>query len=810
MLIEENITFWDSAPAALQLLAPLLEAGCEAASKSRLRLVFLSGDWIPLTLPDALKRSFPGVAVIGLGGATEATVWSNYYPIGEIEPEWVSIPYGRPIQNARYYILDSRLSPCPVHVPGELYIGGDCLASGYTDLSLTEERFIYDPFAEAGGVMYRTGDRARWMPDGNIEFLGRLDHQIKIRGYRIETAEIQARMLKHPLIREAVVTDWTGRDGQKQLCAYYVPSKEIELKEEELREYLAGFLPWYMVPAYFKSLESLPLTMNGKINRGLLPAPYSSEHSKEQYLAPQSDKEKTIAAIWSELIGVESIGIKDNFFHLGGNSMHIIQMHMKLSEHGYKASTADLFAYQTIEVLAPMITLADRHNERAWIAGGHVPIHPNVAYSLSFKNDPYKHRFGVKKWIKLPVRIPPEMVQNALRILMKRHDALLLRYEESADGWIQSIAAQGDDMPLEFCDVSEIEEGKREQWMSDIVENMEEHIRLQHGPMVYFYLFDCGEWSELAYFLHHFTNDLHSTSVFEQELFILIQQQIEGAQIKLPPVTSSFKDFCEAMLRYAQSEVCLKQLDYWKAPSDSDYVIPRDRDGQCVGWSYDDVYCSHDFTEGVKLLRHISRTGLQMNDILTAAFLRMYYRWSGKRAVVMNVFEDGRCLYEQQLDLSRTMGWMATMIPVKFEIDPDAKILEQLMQIKEQYSNHPHDNSYWLLRYYHPDAGTRQEIADIPEPQINFNFRGLQETDVRESNGIVAKKVPYPQMDAFYSDLVRNNLLLFNCAIEGNLLTFDWNYSTEVHAPETIGELSDLFLEELHSIVEAIRSVSIE
>lgn len=805
MLEVDDITFWDSAPAALQLLAPLLEAGNAALLHSRLRLIFLSGDWIPLNLPGVLRRSFPGVKLVGLGGATEATVWSNYFPIEEINPEWVSIPYGRPIQNARYYILDSRLSPCPVHVPGDLYIGGDCLSSGYTDAVLTQERFMPDPFVRTTDArMYKTGDRARWMPDGNMEFLGRLDHQVKIRGYRVEIAEIQARMLKHPAIRESIVTDCLGQDGQKQLCAYYVTEQDADLKIDDLRDYLADFLPAYMVPSYLVGLEQMPLTENGKINRKLLPEPVQDGRGQVSYIAPRNDKEATIAAVWSELIGVERIGIRDNFFHLGGNSMHIIQMHMKLSERGYKVSTSDLFKYQTIETLVHAVVLTDEYRESTGISPGQLPIHPNVMYSLSFENDPYKHRFGVKKWIQLPVRISPETVGNALRILMNRHDALLLRYAQTGDGWVQMIEPLNDKIPLGWSDVSELSDDERDKLMSRMIENIEDQVSLAQGPLFYFHLFDCGEWSEIAYFVHHFTNDLHSISVFEHEFAMLIQQQIEGNPIKLPAATSTFKEFCEAMLRYAQSETCANQMDYWMTPATSDYEIPRDRDGKCVGWSFVEAAYGCDFSEGMKLLGNIGRTGLQMNDVLTAAFLRMYYLWSGKPAVVLNVFEDGRCLYEEHLDLSRTMGWMATMIPVKFEIDPDASIPEQLDQVKEQYTNHPHDNSYWLLRYYHPDPMVREQIAGIPEPQINFNFRGASSVDSKQENSMIAKKAPCPETGSFYSDLVRNNLLLFDCAIEDKRLNFVWNYSTEVHTSATIGRLTEMFIQELQHIVNAI------
>ncbi|HYN22193.1 MAG TPA: amino acid adenylation domain-containing protein, partial [Thermoanaerobaculia bacterium] len=229
ILTEERITFWDSAPAALQQLAPFFEPPGTGASA--LRLVLLSGDWIPVTLPDQVRESFSGARVVSLGGATEATIWSNFFPIGEVAPEWQSIPYGRPIANARYHALDDGFEPCPIGVAGDLYIGGRggaCLAAGYANApDLTADRFVPDPFGgEPGGRLYRTGDRARYWPDGNLEFLGRLDNQVKIRGYRIELGEIEAALAVHPAVEGAVVLALPGPAGDRRLVAYLVPGRK--------------------------------------------------------------------------------------------------------------------------------------------------------------------------------------------------------------------------------------------------------------------------------------------------------------------------------------------------------------------------------------------------------------------------------------------------------------------------------------------------------------------------------------------------------------------------------------------------------
>ncbi|MFP5284998.1 MAG: amino acid adenylation domain-containing protein, partial [Thermoanaerobaculia bacterium] len=290
ILLEEPITIWDSAPAALVRLAPLFPS--EPAVHSRLRRVMLSGDWIPVTLPDRVRAAFPRAEVTSLGGATEATVWSNGYPIGEVDPEWPSIPYGRPMPNAQYHVLDAGLSPCPVGVPGDLYIGGGCLCVGYAHQpDLTAAAFLPDPFGEPGARIYRTGDRARYFPDGNLEFLGRIDHQVKIRGFRIELGEIEVALARHESVRKAVVLAREDVPGDKRLVAYVVPAGELP----DLRDFLRQSLPEYMIPAAFVELEALPVTPNGKLDRKALPRPELDRDAGRPFAAPNGPVEELVA-----------------------------------------------------------------------------------------------------------------------------------------------------------------------------------------------------------------------------------------------------------------------------------------------------------------------------------------------------------------------------------------------------------------------------------------------------------------------------------------------------------------------------------
>jgi amino acid adenylation domain-containing protein/non-ribosomal peptide synthase protein (TIGR01720 family) len=359
LLLEGPVTVWDSAPAALQQLVPLLPGPARSGAEGpRLRLVLLSGDWIPVPLPDLVRASFPRAQVISLGGATEATVWSNWYPIGEVDPRWPSIPYGRPIANAAYHVLDRALQPAAIGVPGDLYIGGGCLCVGYARLpEVTAERFIPDPFAgEAGARLYATGDRARHGRDGNLEFLGRVDQQVKVRGYRIELEEIEAVLARHPGVREAAVVAREDVPGDKRLVGYVVPAVRPAPSPAELRSALQRSMPDYMVPWTFVTLASMPLTANGKLDRKALPAPREVADTGAGYVAPRNDFERAIAAAWQEVLKLPRVGANDSFFELGGSSLVATQVISRVREaFAVELPLRTLFEARTLAGLAERV-----------------------------------------------------------------------------------------------------------------------------------------------------------------------------------------------------------------------------------------------------------------------------------------------------------------------------------------------------------------------------------------------------------------------------------------------------------------------
>jgi len=361
----EGVTLWNSVPPMMEMLVEYAAenrsrkdpppAPLEKGGAINLRLAILGGDWLPLSLPQRAKALANGIEILSIGGPTETTIWNIGYLIKEVDPAWKSIPYGQPMANSKYYILNEALEDCPTWVPGQMYCAGVQLAKGYwRNEEKTKASFITHP--RTGERIYATGDLGRYLPDGNIEFLGRVDFQIKIRGHRVETGEIEAALTQHSAVKSAVVTA-VGEAEKQRLVAYIIPASKPEPTIEEIGNFLKEKLPEYMVPSAFIFLEKFPLSANGKIDRRALPQEAEIFQKIEvAYVPPQTNFEQTLAKIWQEVLGLEKVGINENFFDLGGNSLQVTKIYNELRRTWPKRlenlSLVDLFKYPTIGQLA--------------------------------------------------------------------------------------------------------------------------------------------------------------------------------------------------------------------------------------------------------------------------------------------------------------------------------------------------------------------------------------------------------------------------------------------------------------------------
>lgn len=354
LMERHGVTLWNSVPALAGLLIDYLEES--GRPLPTLRHALLSGDWIPLALPDRIRRSCPGAAVTSLGGATEASIWSVIYPIGQVDGSWSSIPYGRGMRHQSLHVLDERLGERPDWVSGELYIGGIGLARGYWgDAQKTARAFVTDPVS--GERLYRTGDLGRRLPGGNIEFLGRNDFQVKVQGYRIEPGEIEAALAAHPQVRQAVVVAHGSRAADKRLAAWVVAHAGADIDVASLRGFLRERLPEYVVPQHIGVLPELPLSANGKVDRQALPSDRLAMVTvPRQHVAPRDALEQRIAGLWGHVLGVADPGVEDDFFECGGDSMLAIRLLTALrGAFDFDFQLKHVFQARTIASLAVLV-----------------------------------------------------------------------------------------------------------------------------------------------------------------------------------------------------------------------------------------------------------------------------------------------------------------------------------------------------------------------------------------------------------------------------------------------------------------------
>jgi amino acid adenylation domain-containing protein len=562
VLAGEPITIWDSAPSLLAQLAP--HFGPIRDKDTKLRLVMLSGDWIPVALPDQVRAAFRSAKVIGLGGATEAAIWSNWFPVERVDPAWASIPYGRPIRNARYYLLDVHGQPAPVGVAAELYIAGDCVGDGYWNRpTLTAERFLPDPFVTSGGVvsgrwlasdhsplttrhsprMYRTGDLARFWPDGTIELLGRRDNQVKVRGFRIELGEVEATLGKHPHVEQAVASVLPDASGEKQLVAYVVPRPGRELAACDLRKYVRERLPEYLVPAHVAPIAGVPLTANGKVDRKALPPVGRVEPSPKTEVYPTTPDEAALATVWCEVLGLDRVGIHDNFFELGGHSLKAAQVVSRVRQRlGRELSLAAFFRSPTIAAAArAQVDVTTTDSAACGLATGA----PRAPAGPTQRQIWFLHQIGqpvdvynITYTVRLAGKTDVDALRTALTGVVQRHAALRTTFDDGGGQLWQVVHSP---QPVELP----VDDLPNEVAVRDLAAGFaREPFDFRRGPLCRARLIRLADDDHrLLLGWHHLVLDGQSLTIILRDLATLYTAALTGQPARLPPAPS-FADDC--------------------------------------------------------------------------------------------------------------------------------------------------------------------------------------------------------------------------------------------------------------------------
>jgi amino acid adenylation domain-containing protein/non-ribosomal peptide synthase protein (TIGR01720 family) len=835
LLRSRPITFWDSAPAALQQLTPYF-APPPGEPEARLRLVFLSGDWVPLTLPAEVWHTFGRARVIALGGATEATVWSNFHVVTAVDPRWSSIPYGRPIQNAVYHVLDLEFEPCPVGVAGDLHIGGECLASGYAEPALTAERFLPDSHAAVpGSRLYKTGDCARRWPDGTLEFLGRRDSQIKVRGFRIELGEIEATLAQHPAVRHAAAVVRHDRPGQQQLVAYVV-LQPPGAAAGELLDWLAQRLPAYMVPGAIVTLDVLPVTANGKLNRAALPAPPSPDGGgdgrRQSRVPPRNPREQVLAEIWAELLGLPSVGVHDRFVDLGGDSILSIQVVARANRAGVRITARQLYEVQTIAALAALAGAAGTAAVAAeqGPVSGEVPLTPTALWLLSQELADL-HHFNQSLLLESAGAFDPAAagaVAAVVAALVAHHDALRLRLEETAARWRQRFApldpagAAGPPGDGRRCfhqvDLAGLPEPARWAAMVAACSDLRRSLDLQAGPVLRVALFTAApsQPARLLLVIHHLAVDGISWRVLLDDLEAAYGAALSGAAPALPPKTSSFKRWAEHLQVRASAPEALREAAYWLDRPARPREMPRDRAGANLVASQRRAEESLSAVETRELLQEVPAAyRTTIDDALLTALAQTLTAWAGGDGVLVDLEGHGReHEADAELDLSRTVGWFTAIYPVYLrtaEKDPGAA----LRAVKEQLRAVPGRGlGYGLLRYLAPDAATATALGKLPAAEVSFNYLGQVDRvlrasapfrDARPAAGTVRAADGAAGGDRSPRQR-RRYLLEVNAHVSGGCLRVAWTYSAAAHDGATVATLAQGFAGALRALIAHCRS----
>lgn len=579
ILTNEAITFWDSAPAALWQLEPLLP---KMAVSNQLRLIFLSGDWLPLALPERMKQSFPNVNVVALGGATEATIWSNYHIVQDIQADWVSIPYGRPIQNARYYILDRDLQPVPVGVPGDLYIGGDCLAEGYVGQpELTAERFLADPYAHPQQLdrrMYKTGDRARFFEDGVMEFLGRLDNQIKIRGFRIELGDIEVALQRHAAIRDAIciVHDYgsvgpASADTDKVLIAYYVLQPSQFLTVGQIRQYLQQQLPAAMIPTHLIQLEKLPVSVNGKVDRKNLPLPDATGEAANLSQFSNNPVYDMIAAAWCEVLSLSSVKPEDDFFSLGGHSLRATAVMARLRQaFGVELPLRLIFESPVLQELTQAISLAITGQAKATTetipqldrSAGLALSHAQSRLWFLHQIDPTAVNYNVALAARIDGKFDQTCFVAAVKQVISSHDVLNCRIAQ-IDGIHKLVPLDDGGAECELPELAPTKTGT-DPWLAQLNQLARQSFALANErPVKVFLLPNTPQQVYVLILMHHIATDAWGISLFAEELLQRYDELSHGRK-KNQACGLQYPDFMAWWEAHQLEHYRATELQYWK------------------------------------------------------------------------------------------------------------------------------------------------------------------------------------------------------------------------------------------------------
>ncbi|MDR9754670.1 amino acid adenylation domain-containing protein [Pseudomonas sp. SZMC_28357] len=779
----DQVRLINSVPSAINALQR------DGAIAPSVRIINLAGEPLKQSLVEALYQQASVEHVYDLYGPSEDTTYSTWTrrEVGG------RANIGRPLQRTASYLLDAELQVVPQGVCAELYLAGAGITRGYLARpGLTAEKYVPNPFASNGERLYRTGDLTRYQADGKLQYVGRIDHQVKVRGFRIELGEIETRLLQQDTVRELAVLAQEGANGA-YLAAYIVPNDTALLADddaqaalrESLKSALREHLPDYMVPGFLLFLEHLPLTPNGKLDRTALPAVDGSRQQR-QHVAPQSAVEKTLAAIWQDLLALDTIGLEDNFFELGGDSIVAMQVVSRARQAGLLLSAKDLFQHQTLRSLAQAARTGAESSIEQGPAFGPVLLAPVQQW---FFQQAIPHRQHWNQSLLLVPRQPlnGEALERALGQLLSHHDGLRLRYQQDDGEWQQAYSAATTESVLWRRAAQSISE------LNACCDEAQRSLDLHTGPLLRALWVAMADGTErLLLVIHHLAVDGVSWRVLLEDL----QQFYNGAAA--PAKTSSYQRWTAAL--QAHLPTFGHSLKHWRQLRAAPRDLPCDRaQGALENRFEQKVEITLDAERTRQLLQQAPAAyRTQVNDLLLTALARVICRWSGQGSALIQLEGHGREELFDGIDLTRTVGWFTSLFPVA--LTPSADLGASIKTVKEQLRNVPDKGlGYGALRYL-GSAEVRDELAALPTPRITFNYLGQFDRQFDDDALFTPSGEGSGQAQDPAAPL--GNWLVIEGQVYGGELSLSWGFSREMFDTATIERLAEDYAQELTALIE--------
>lgn len=797
--IEKLVEIVEQQKASILSTVPLVvnELNNYSQQLSSLRVLISGGDELRASY---ISNLLGQMEIYNTYGPTESTVCATYnHVVSSEKAKFI----GFPITNRSIYILDESNHLIIKGAVGEICIGGEGLAKGYLNQeALTNEKFIFNPFIE-GERLYKTGDLGRYSNDGNIEFMGRKDDQVKIRGYRIELGEIEQALSKNKIIGSALVLALTGETGEKYLVAYF--TAEETQTASDLRAYLSQSLPEYMLPLYYVQLDQFPVTANGKVDRKALPNPEGlGMKSGVEYVAPNSEEEKVLVSVWTDVLKRGEIGIKDSFYNLGGDSIKSIQVVSRLKQQGYSLKVEHILRTPILEELAKFLNHTVQIVDQSVVVGK-VELTPIQHWFFETNEIVAHHHYNQSVLLKISEPIDRKILDRCLTELTKHHDALRMVYRKKEGVWSQyNNDTKTKSYELESHDLSESDNPSSE--ISQIGEKIQASISLADGPILKIVHFKLKDGDRLGLVLHHLVVDGVSWRILLEDFSALYTNFKSGQKISLPLKSDAFQKWALAQKDYANSSKLKAERKYWKKVCNQELPgLPQDKELNGANGAVDtrEVFSLSAATTEILQTRvhHVLNT--EVNDVLLTGLGLAIKDVLALDKVVLEMEGHGREDILEGLDVSRTVGWFTTIYPFVLNTSQSNR-LNNLVGIKDDLRKVPNKGiGYGILKYL-SEEGLENKLI----PEIIFNYLGDFGSNASNNQDSLFEYAP-EYMGASSAKENSNNAILdvSGMLIKGEL-NMVINYSKSRFHETTIKNLIAAYKTNLEKLIEELSVIT--